>query len=109
LNPTSRHLMNSHAFAQMKPTAILINSARGPIIEEPALIEALQTGRIAGAALDVYENEPLSVDSPLLKMDNVMLAAHNANSSPAAWDRVNSNTVKNLLEGLGIAQGVNHV
>ena len=103
LNPTSRQLMNAHAFAQMKPGAILINSARGPLVDEPALIDALQSGRIGGAALDVYENEPLPLDSPLLSMDNVMLAAHNANSSPAAWERVHRNTIKNLLDGLGIA------
>jgi D-3-phosphoglycerate dehydrogenase len=102
LNPTSRHLMNAHTFGQMKPGGILINSARGPLVDEPALVEALQSGRIAGAALDVYENEPLPLDSPLLKMENVMLAPHNANSSPAAWERVHRNTIKNLLEGLGI-------
>ncbi len=102
LNPTSFHLMNSRSFAAMKSGAILINSARGPLVDEPALIEALQTGQVAGAGLDVYENEPLAADSPLLKLDNVMLAAHNANSSPAAWERVHRNTIKNLLEGLGI-------
>ena len=103
LNPTSHHLMNADTFALMKPNAILINTARGPIVEEPALIHALQKGQIAGAALDVYEHEPLPSDSPLMKMDNVMLAPHNANSSPAAWERVHWNTIKNLLDGLGIA------
>ena len=102
LNPTSIHLMNSRTLAKMRPTAILINTARGPIVEELALIEALQTGRIAGAALDVYESEPLPASSPLVKMDNVMLAPHNANSSPAAWERVHCNTIKNLLDGLGL-------
>jgi phosphoglycerate dehydrogenase-like enzyme len=86
----------------MKPSAILINTARGLIVEEAALINALQTGRIAGAALDVYEGEPLPANSPLLKMDHVMLAPHNANASPAAWERVNRNTIKNLLDGLGL-------
>ena len=66
----------------MKPDAVLINTARGPIVDESALVHALQKGQIAGAALDVYENEPLPLDSPLMKMDNVMLAPHNANSSP---------------------------
>ena len=102
LNPTSHHLMHADIFALMKPNAVLINTARGPIVEEPALVQALQKGQIAGAALDVYENEPLPLDSPLMKMDNVMLAPHNANSSPAAWERVHWNTIKNLVEGLGL-------
>ncbi|HMS00384.1 MAG TPA: phosphoglycerate dehydrogenase [Anaerolineales bacterium] len=103
LNPTSRHLMNAETFALMKPTAVLINAARGPIVEEKALIEALQSKRLAGAALDVFEVEPLPLDSPLMKMDNVMLAPHNSNSSPAAWERVHWNTIKNLVEGLGVS------
>ena len=102
LNPTSHHLINTQTLAQMKPEAILINTARGPIVDEKALIEALQTGRIAGAALDVFEFEPLPQDSPLLKMDNVLLAPHNSNSSAAAWDRVHWNTIRNLFEGLGL-------
>jgi D-3-phosphoglycerate dehydrogenase len=105
LNPTSHHLMNPNTFALMKSDAVLINTARGPIVEEPALIQALQNGQIAGAALDVYENEPLPSDSPLMKMDNVLLAPHNANSSPTAWERVHWNTIKNLLDGLGIDSG----
>ena len=102
LNPTSHHLINSETLAQMKPTAILINTARGPIVDEKALIAALQAGELGGAALDVFEIEPLPENSPLKKMDNVMLAPHNANSSPAAWERVHWNTIKNLLDGLGI-------
>ncbi len=100
LNPTSYHLINPQTLAQMKPTGILINTSRGPVVDEPALIQALQTGTIAGAALDVYENEPLPADSPLLQLDNVMLAPHNANSSPAAWERVHAHTIRNLLKGL---------
>jgi D-3-phosphoglycerate dehydrogenase len=102
LNPTSHHLINSGALAKMKPTAVLINTARGPIVDEPALVDALQKGRIAGAALDVFEREPLPAESPLRKMDNVLLAPHNSNSSPAAWERVHWNTIKNLIEGLGL-------
>ncbi len=104
LNPTSYHLMNARTLAMMQPTAVLINTARGPIIEEPALVAALQAGQVAGAALDVYEHEPLPAASPLCRMDNVMLAPHNANSSPAAWERVHANTIKNLLDGLGLSQ-----
>lgn len=102
LNPTSHHLINGETLAWMKPEAVLINTARGPIVDEPALIEALLAGKISGAALDVFEVEPLPLDSPLLKMDNVMLAAHNSNSSPSAWERVHWNTIRNLLEGLGM-------
>jgi D-3-phosphoglycerate dehydrogenase len=103
LNPSSYHLINARTLALMKPTAVLINTARGAVVDEAALIQALLKGQIAGAALDVYECEPLPADSPLRKMDNVLLAPHNANSSPAAWERVHWNTFKNLLEGLGIA------
>ena len=102
LNPTSHHLINQRSLRGMKTSAILINTARGPIIDEPALIEALQSGVISGAALDVFEVEPLPIDSPLLAMDNVMLAPHNANSSPAAWEHVHWNTIRNLFEGLEI-------
>jgi D-3-phosphoglycerate dehydrogenase len=103
LNPTSRHLMNKEAFSYMKPTAVMINSSRGPVVDEKALVEALQNGRIGGAAMDVFEDEPLPLTSPLLKMDNVMLAPHNSNSSPAAWERVHWNTIRNLLIGLEIS------
>ncbi len=107
LNPTSHHLITTSTLAKMKPNAVVINTARGPIVDEPALIAALQSGQIAGAALDVFEHEPLPHDSPLMKMDNVMLAPHNSNSSPAAWERVHWSTIKNLLEGLGIQSSVN--
>jgi D-3-phosphoglycerate dehydrogenase len=100
--------MNADTFALMKPTAVIINTARGPLIDEKSLIEALQAKRLAGAALDVFEVEPLPHDSPLMKMDNVMLAPHNTNSSPSAWERVHWNTIKNLLDGLEIdASGLN--
>lgn len=102
LNPTSHHLINRETLACARPGAVLINTARGPIVHEEALIEALQAERLAGAALDVFENEPLPLTSPLLKMDNVLLAPHNSNSSPAAWERVHWNTIRNLVEGLGL-------
>lgn len=104
LNPTSYHLINARTLAQMQPGAVLINTARGPVVDEPALAEALQSSAIGGAALDVYEIEPLPMDSPLRSLDNVLLAPHNANSSPAAWERVHWNTIRNLLLGLGIAE-----
>ena len=102
LNQTSYHLINAETLSFMGAEAVLINTARGPIIDEQALVTALQEKRIAGAALDVFEVEPLPLDSPLLGMDNVLLAPHNANSSPAAWERVHWNTIRNLLLGLGL-------
>ncbi len=103
LNPTSRHLINSDTLALVQPQAVLINTARGPVVEQDALIHALKTGRVAGAGLDVFEEEPLPKESPLLKLDNVLLAPHNANSSPTAWERVHWNTLRNLVEGLGLS------
>jgi len=76
LTPQTRGLLGKPQFALMKPDAMLINTARGPIVDESALIEALQTGRIGGAALDVFEKEPLSPDSPLATMENVILTSH---------------------------------
>ncbi len=102
LNPGSHHLLGRQAFSKMKPAAVLINTARGPIVDESALVTALQTKQIAGAALDVFEVEPLPADSQLRNMDNVLLAPHNSNSSPTAWERVHLSTIHNLLQGLGM-------
>ncbi len=102
LNPTSFHLINENTLSLMKPSAVLVNASRGAVIDEPALIRALQSKTIAGAALDVFEKEPLPTDSPLLEMDHVLLAPHNANSSPAAWERVHQNTLRNLMGGLSL-------
>jgi D-3-phosphoglycerate dehydrogenase len=102
LNPTSRRLLDAGALAAVKEGAVLINTARGPIVDEAALAEALRAGRLGGAALDVFEIEPLPDTSPLRKLNNVLLAPHNANSSPAAWERVHRNTIRNLLDGLGM-------
>jgi D-3-phosphoglycerate dehydrogenase len=103
LNPTSYHLIGEKQLSLMKTIAYLINTSRGPVIDEAALASALQQGQIAGAALDVFEEEPLPSDSPLRKLDNCLLAPHNANSSIKAWKRVHENTVRNLLEGLHAA------
>lgn len=100
LNPTSSHLMNKERFALMKPTAYLINTSRGPVVDENALIEALLAKKIAGAGLDVFEDEPLPADSPLKKMPNVILSPHNANAGSAAWKYVHVNTINNLIEEL---------
>jgi len=102
LNPTSRHLINAETLSWVKPGAILINTARGPIVDQSALVAALQEGRLGGAGMDVFEDEPLPADSPLMGMKNVLLSPHNTNSSPRFWERVHWNTIKNLLIGLEI-------
>lgn len=107
LNPTSHHLIGTEQLNLMKSSAYLINASRGPVVDESTLIDALQSHRIAGAALDVFEEEPLPGDSPLRTLDNCLLAPHNANSSPRAWQRVHDNTVRNLLKGLHAAGELN--
>ena len=84
LFPSTFHLVSAEQFQMMKPTAYIINAARGPIIDEAAMIEALKTGGIAGAGLDVFEQEPPAPDNPLFKMDNVIVSPHNAALSDGA-------------------------
>ena len=102
LNPTSEHLIDAKRLAQMKDGAVLINTARGPIVDQEALVAALEAGKLRGVALDVFENEPLPEGSPLLAMDNVLLSPHNTNSSPRFWESVQWNTIRNLLVGLDL-------
>jgi D-3-phosphoglycerate dehydrogenase len=100
LNPTSHHLIDERTVALMKPTAYLINTSRGPVVSETALVGALERSAIAGAALDVFEDEPLPVASKLREYANCLLAPHNANGSPSAAERVHENTIANLLKAL---------
>jgi phosphoglycerate dehydrogenase-like enzyme len=76
LTPETRGLIGARELAQMKTDAVIVNTSRGPIIQQQALIEALESGRIGGAALDVFEREPLEIDSRLMSMDNVILTSH---------------------------------
>ena len=84
LNAETRHLIGETFFKRMKPTAIVINTSRGPVVDEQALARALQERRLAGAALDVWEQEPVAADNPLLRMDNVIATPHAAYFSTAA-------------------------
>ena len=77
LTPETHHLINRQRISLMKSSAVLVNISRGPIVEEEALIEALQKGKIAGAGLDVFESEPPASDNPLLKLENVIATPHN--------------------------------
>jgi len=76
LNEQTRHLMNAQRFARMKRSAYFINLSRGPIADEAALIDALRDRTIAGAGIDVFEQEPVASDNPLLRMDNVLVTPH---------------------------------
>lgn len=100
LNPSTYHLINAEALAKMKRTAILINTARGPIVDSIALAEALEKGLIAGAGLDVTEPEPIPLDSPLLKLSNCVIVPHIASASVATRGRMARMAAENLLAGL---------
>ncbi len=88
LNAETRHLIGEAFFRRMKPTAILINTSRGPVVDEQALIKALEDKQLAGAALDVWEREPVASGNPLLKMDNVIATPHAAYFSTPAVAQV---------------------
>ena len=87
LTPQTHHIVNADRLALMKPTAVLINTSRGPVVDETALIDALQRGTIAGAGLDVFEKEPVDPDNPLLTMDNVVVTPHIAGTTWNTWFR----------------------
>jgi D-3-phosphoglycerate dehydrogenase len=87
LSDETRHIVGRKQFDLMKPTAYVINCARGGVVDEAALIDALQRGKIAGAGLDVFEQEPVDPSNPLLKMDNVSVTNHYASYSEVAWER----------------------
>ena len=87
LTKSTRHIVNSRTLSMMKSSAVLINTSRGPVVDELALIEALSSGTIAAAGLDVFEKEPLDPDNPLLRMDNVVVTPHMAGTTWDTWAR----------------------
>ena len=96
------HLINSDTLARARDGVILCNVARGGLVDENALIAALNAGKVAAAALDVFEVEPLAPDHPLLSFENVSLSSHNANRTVQAIEYVHDNTLKNLWEHLDL-------
>ncbi|BDW90333.1 MULTISPECIES: phosphoglycerate dehydrogenase [Thalassospira] len=100
LTESSYHLMNDERFDWMKPEAVLVNTSRGPIIDQAALVRTLEKGKLYGVGLDVFEDEPLPQTSELRKFERVMMAPHNSNSSPKAWARVHDSTIQNMLNVL---------
>ncbi len=100
LNATTHHMIDEAALAKMKPSAIVINTARGPIVDPDALYRALKAGTIAYAALDVTEPEPIPLDSPLLTLDNIIIAPHTASASIQTRNKMATMAAANLVAGL---------
>ena len=100
LTASNYHFLGEKQFDLMKEGVCLINTARGPLIDETTLVKALTAGKVAGAALDVFEAEPLLMESPLRQFDNCIFGTHNASNTLEAVMRVNEMAIKNLLTGL---------
>jgi glyoxylate reductase len=100
LTPDTRYLIDAEALSKMKPNAVLVNTARGPIVDPQALYEALQENRIFGAGLDVTDPEPLPLNSPLLTLDNIIVVPHVASASTTSRGQMSWMAAQNLVAGL---------
>jgi phosphoglycerate dehydrogenase-like enzyme len=101
LDQGTLHMINARRLATMRPTAILVNTARGAVLDEQALVRALETGVIGGAALDVFESEPLAPDHPLRTFDNVVLTSHVGSHTTEAMTRMVEATIEGLEQAAG--------
>jgi phosphoglycerate dehydrogenase-like enzyme len=101
LTPETRNIVGAKLFAAMKPTAYLVNVARGGVVDEPALIKALEAGQIAGAGLDVFSQEPLPPDNPLWKTKNLTIFSHLGGYSQGYEDRAMPTIAGNMAKFLG--------
>jgi phosphoglycerate dehydrogenase-like enzyme len=101
LTPETTHLIDAAALARLPPGALLVNTARGPVVDEAALVRALASGRLGGAYLDVFEQEPLPAESPLWGLDNVILTPHCADSVADWQERLAAFFMENLEVHLG--------
>jgi D-3-phosphoglycerate dehydrogenase len=102
LTNETRGLFDAESLAPARQELLLVNTARGPIVDENALVAALRSGQVSGAALDVFEQEPLPVNSPLRAMDQVILGSHNASNTRQAVIRTSARAVDNLLRHLPV-------
>jgi phosphoglycerate dehydrogenase-like enzyme len=100
LRPETRHMIDAPAIARMKPGAILINTSRGPIVDQEALADALRSGHLFGAGLDVTDPEPLRADHPLVGLPNCLIVPHIASASERTRDRMAEKAARNLVAGL---------
>jgi lactate dehydrogenase-like 2-hydroxyacid dehydrogenase len=100
LTTDTRHLINDRTLALMKPTAVLVNTSRGPVVDQHALADALRSGRIWAAGLDVTDPEPIPMDDPLVGLDNCLIVPHIASASRATRGRMAEMAAANVLAGL---------
>jgi D-3-phosphoglycerate dehydrogenase len=101
LTDETRGIVSREALGLMKPGAVLVNTSRGPVVDEPALVDALRSGRLAGAGLDVFAEEPLRTDHPLLALPNVTVSGHIGFYSEESIQQMQRDAAEQVVEALG--------